>query len=119
MLHQSGSTTLDGASYTYDSGRQPQHEDQLPERGRVARGGWPRLVSTITKLAAPDFVIFEVWAFLLPASGDFSDPQLGFLGFMDHNRSRFGISTMPRTAPEPLFRLQYQSTFHGIAMHVA
>jgi hypothetical protein len=32
-------------------------------------------------MAAPDFVRFEVWAFLLPASGNFPNPQLGFLTF--------------------------------------
>ena len=34
--------------------------------------------------AAPGFVVFEAWAFLLLASGDF--PQLGFLRFV-HQRA--------------------------------
>ena len=53
----------------------------LPAR---SLGGWPRFVCRVRDhgSAAPRFVVFEAWAFLLLASGDFADAQLGFLRFV-------------------------------------
>jgi hypothetical protein len=50
---------------------------------RFLRGGWPRFAPSCitTKPAAPGFGVFEAWAFLVLASRDFPDPQLGLLHF--------------------------------------
>jgi hypothetical protein len=44
--------------------------------------------------------MFEVWAFLLPASRDFSDPQLGSLRFIDHHQSGFAVNTCREAAKQ-------------------
>jgi hypothetical protein len=82
-------------------------------------GGWARFAGNVTEAAAPDFVPFEVWAFLPPASGDFPNPQLSFLGLVHHYRTRLSVSIMAETAPPPLLRLQNQSALDRITMHVA
>ncbi len=54
-------------------------------------GGWPRLPreDATTKTAAPGFVLFEAWAFLLPTSGDFSQlaPQAFYSSSILHSTS--------------------------------
>ena len=49
--------------------------------GATTEGGLAQLCTafTITKPAAPAFVVFEGWAFPPPASGDFSQSKLGLL----------------------------------------
>lgn len=69
-------------------------------------------------MAAPGFVPFEAWAFLLPASGDLPDPHLGFARLVHQHRSRLTVCVMTKTTPAPLLRLQPQPAFCRIAMHV-
>jgi len=47
-----------------------------------------------TRSAAPRFVVFEAWTSLLPASGDFSDPQLRLLRFIHHDWTGLVVSMM-------------------------
>jgi hypothetical protein len=83
-------------------------------------GGWPRFlaVNTITRLAAPRFVVFEAWAFLLSASRDFPDAQLGLLRFVHEDRSRLVIGVVAKAAPRPILRFPHQSSLHRVAMHI-
>jgi len=58
-------------------------------------GAGPDFADAITELAAPDFVMFEVWAFLLPTSWDFSvSPR--------HFSSGDSIADVPSSQPELL-----------------
>ncbi len=74
-------------------------------------GSSPRLVfaGSVTTSAAPRFAMFEAWALLLPASGDFPNPQLGLLRFIDQYPTSFIVSIVAEAAPRPLFRLQHQT----------
>lgn len=69
--------------------------------------------------AAPRFVGFEAWASLLPASGDFSDPQLRFLRFVHHDWTGIVVSILAGAAPGPILRLQNQAPLQRITVHVA
>jgi len=55
---------------------------------------------------------------VLPTSGDFPDPQFGFLKLVYENWSRFVIGVVAEAAPGPVLRLFDQSAFHRIAMDI-
>jgi len=70
---------------------------KAPDRERGAGRGLFRVHEHDS--AAPRFVLFEAWAFLLVASGDF--PQLGFLRFVHQHRSRLVKSVVAKAAKSP------------------
>src|SRR5947209_18451573 len=64
-------------------------------------GGWPMFCFSLDnpESAAPCFAVFEAWAFVLPTSRDFPDPQLGFLVFVHCWRAKNDSKQQERRPP--------------------